>query len=208
MRWLAIAVACFMFSANSAIAEVVVKISKSSQRMAVSVDGAARYNWPVSTGRRGYGTPNGVYRPQRLERYWYSRLYHNAPMPHAIFFHHGYAIHGTTEVARLGFIASHGCVRLHPENAAKLFALVRSQMKNTRIAISDKPIAAPDAPRSAPLVSENESRPEPAVAAPAAVGIAGASLQKPHPARRAEKTRMRTSHFSRIARMDRSGFHW
>ncbi len=42
-------------------ADVVVQIDKSSQRMAVSVDGVRRYNWPVSTGRSGYGTPSGVY---------------------------------------------------------------------------------------------------------------------------------------------------
>ena len=49
-------------------AEVVVQIDKSSQRMAVSVDGALRYNWPVSTGRSGYGTPSGVFHPQMMAR--------------------------------------------------------------------------------------------------------------------------------------------
>ena len=38
-------------------ADVVVQIDKSSQRMAVSVDGMTRYNRPVSTGRSGYGDP-------------------------------------------------------------------------------------------------------------------------------------------------------
>jgi hypothetical protein len=53
--------------------------------MAVSVDGATRYNWPVSTGRRGYGTPSGVFRPQTMARRWFSRRYYNSPMPHSIF---------------------------------------------------------------------------------------------------------------------------
>ena len=44
-------------------AGVVVEIDKSSQRMAVSVDGTTRYSWPVSTGRRGFGTPSGVFHP-------------------------------------------------------------------------------------------------------------------------------------------------
>ena len=58
-------------------------------------------------------------------------------MPHAIFFHKGYAIHGTDYVSRLGQPASHGCVRLHPSHAAALFALVRSQgMGRTRIVVS------------------------------------------------------------------------
>ena len=49
-------------------AEVVVRIDKSSQRMAVSVDGTMRYSWPVSTGRRGFGTPSGVFQPQMMAR--------------------------------------------------------------------------------------------------------------------------------------------
>ncbi len=47
-------------------ADVVVQIDKSSQRMSVSVDGAPRYNWPVSTGGGGYGTPSGVFHPQSM----------------------------------------------------------------------------------------------------------------------------------------------
>src|SRR5882757_1024955 len=103
-------------------ADVLVQIDKSSQRMAVSVDGAMRYNWPVSTGRSGYGTPSGTFHPQMMARRWFSRKYDNSPMPHAIFFYYGFAIHGTTDLARLGGPASHGCVRLHPSHAAALFA--------------------------------------------------------------------------------------
>ena len=119
-------------------ADVVVQIDKASQRMAVSVDGMMRYSWPVSTGRSGYGTPSGVFRPQMMARRWFSRRYYNSPMPHSIFFYHGFAIHGTYELARLGGPASHGCVRLHPSHAAALFALVeRNGPRNTRIVISN-----------------------------------------------------------------------
>ena len=115
-----------------------VHIDKSSQTMTVSVDGLARHQWPVSTGRRGYGTPSGVFHPQMMARRWFSRRYYNSPMPHSIFFYHGFAIHGTTELARLGGPASHGCVRLHPSHAATLFALVeRNGPRNTRIEISN-----------------------------------------------------------------------
>ncbi len=118
-------------------AGVVVRIDKSSQRMSVSVDGAPLYNWPVSTGRRGYGTPSGVFRPRTLARHWFSRKYYNSPMPHSIFFYHGFAIHGTNDLGRLGGPASHGCVRLHPSHAAALFALVqRNGRSNTRIEIN------------------------------------------------------------------------
>ena len=119
-------------------AEVVVQIDKSSQRMAVSVDGAMRYEWPVSTGRDGYGTPSGVFHPQSMARHYFSRKYYNAPMPHAIFFYYGFAIHGTNDLARLGGPASHGCVRLHPSHAAALYALVEHNgPRNTRIEISN-----------------------------------------------------------------------
>src|SRR3978361_951451 len=82
-------------------AAVVVQIDKSSQRMAVSIDGMARYNWPVSTGRNGYGTPGGVFHPHLMARRWFSRKYYNSPMPHSIFFYYGFAIHGTNDLQRL-----------------------------------------------------------------------------------------------------------
>ena len=124
-------------SVNRAVAALVVSIDKSSQRMTVLVDGAPRHSWLVSTGTGG-GPPSGSYRPERMERKWYSRKFNWSPMPHAIFFHEGYAIHGTAYVSRLGSRASHGCIRLHPANAAVLYGLVRSQgMQNTRIVVAN-----------------------------------------------------------------------
>jgi len=105
--------------------------------MSVSVDGVPRYHWAVSTGRAGYGTPSGTYRPQRMERTWFSKEYYNSPTPHSIFFHGGYAIHGSYEIHRLGGPASHGCIRLHPANAATLFAVVKQRgMSDTTIVVS------------------------------------------------------------------------
>lgn len=123
---------------SPARADVVVHIDKSSQRMDVVVDGAPRYSWPVSTGRSGYGTPNGVFRPQMMARRWFSRKYYNSPMPYSIFFYGGFAIHGTNDLARLGGPASHGCVRLHPSHAAALYGLVEREGRGgTRIEISN-----------------------------------------------------------------------
>ena len=109
----------------SAEAGVVAQISLSTQRMDVYVDGNARYSWPVSTSRAGYRTPVGTFRPQALAVWHRSTIYSGSPMPHAIFFHGGYAIHGSYETRYLGRPVSHGCVRLHPAAAAELFSLVR-----------------------------------------------------------------------------------
>lgn len=124
-----------LFAAARAEASIVVRVDKSSQTMRVVVDGEHRFTWAVSTGRAGYNTPNGSYRPQRLERNWRSRKYGMAPMPHSIFFRGGYAIHGTNMVGRLGRVDSHGCIRLAPGNARTLFEMVARQRGATRIVI-------------------------------------------------------------------------
>lgn len=138
---LAVVAAASIVACGAARAEVVVSISKSQQRLAVSVDGSEAYRWPVSTGRRGYTTPSGVFHPVRLERHWYSRKYYNSPMPWSVFFYRGYAVHGTMEAYNLGRAASHGCVRLRPDHARTLFALIkRAGYRNTRIAVFDGPL--------------------------------------------------------------------
>jgi len=132
----ALALAPWLLNAPATAATVVAKIDISSQTMQVLVDGRPRYTWSVSTARRGYVTPIGTYRPQRLEKMWYSRKYNMSPMPHSIFYHRGYAIHGTTSINKLGQPASHGCVRLHPNNARTLFSLVRKHgMNNMRVKV-------------------------------------------------------------------------
>ena len=93
--------------------------------MQVLRNGPPQRVWPVSTARSGKATPMGEFRPYLLKRMHYSSLYDNAPMPHSIFFSGDYAIHGTTATTRLGSPASAGCVRLHPDDAAILFDLVR-----------------------------------------------------------------------------------
>ena len=113
-----------------------VRVNRGSQTMEVSADGAYLHTWRVSTGRRGYGTPAGTFHPQRMAARWFSTVYYNAPMPHAIFFSGGFAIHGSYDIARLGGPASHGCIRLHPSDAATLFGLVqREGMHNTTIVV-------------------------------------------------------------------------
>lgn len=134
-RVLVVLLAC-LATTGTALAGVVVRVDLSRQQMDVSVDGYHYDTWSVSTGRRGYRTPTGSYRPKLLKRRHYSTRYDGAPMPYSIFFRGGYAIHGTSHTRALGRPASHGCIRLHPSNAADLFSLVRRYGRsNTRIVI-------------------------------------------------------------------------
>ena len=122
---------------GSALAQVVAHISLSTQRMNVSIDGVPRFNWAVSTARPGYRTPTGTFKPTALFRYHASTIYSGSPMPYSIFFLRGYAIHGSYETKYLGRPASHGCVRLHPSNAAAFYSLVKTYgAANTVIRIS------------------------------------------------------------------------
>lgn len=73
-----------------------------------------------------------------MHKMWHSRKYNMSPMPYSIFYHGGYAIHGTNAVSKLGSPASHGCVRLHTTNAKRLYALVKKiGPGNTRIVVTD-----------------------------------------------------------------------
>lgn len=121
----------------TASAELLIRIDKASQQMTVIADGEIRHVWPVSTGIARYDTPNGAFRPFRMERDHFSREWDDAPMPYSIFFtKRGHAIHGTNHKS-LGQPASHGCVRLSVENAATLWALVRRQkMANTSVVLT------------------------------------------------------------------------
>jgi hypothetical protein len=128
----------FADGGSAAESALVIAIDKDTQRMTVSLDGVERYVWPVSTGAPGYSTPSGTYAARSMNEMWYSRQWDNAPMPHAVFFtREGHAIHGTNEVKRLGNPASHGCVRLAPQNAETLYELVEETgLDNTQVILA------------------------------------------------------------------------
>jgi hypothetical protein len=166
MRCLAAAavLAALLVSGGAASASILITVDKSTQQMRVEVDGKLRWEWPVSTGRAGHDTPNGRYTAFRLERDHFSREWDDAPMPHSIFFTRaGHAIHGTNHTRQLGRPASAGCVRLAPEHAEALFALVEARgLPQTRVVIEgDLP---PDRP---PLVARRTPQDAPAAAASA-----------------------------------------
>jgi hypothetical protein len=122
------------FSAEAARLDIIV--SKSTQKMTVMVDGEVEYVWPVSTGATGYDTPSGNFKAFRLEEDHESKEWDNAPMPHSVFFTtRGHAIHGSYS-KRIGQRASHGCVRLSPDNAETLFFMVQENgLGNTHVTV-------------------------------------------------------------------------
>jgi L,D-transpeptidase catalytic domain len=135
---LALATVAVAALAPPARADLLISVDKTRQSMTVIVDGAPRYIWPVSTGRPGYNTPSGEFKPFRMDKDHYSQEWDNAPMPYSIFFTlHGDAIHGTDEAKYIGRAVSHGCVRLSVAHAALLWELVKAEgMANTKVVLT------------------------------------------------------------------------
>jgi lipoprotein-anchoring transpeptidase ErfK/SrfK len=141
MRRIVVALLAFLFMQvhlpSAFAATLIANISLSSQTMTVSQNGVVRHRWKVSTARKGYVTPQGSWSAKWLSKNHRSRKYDDAPMPFAVFFNGGYAVHATFDLKRLGRPASHGCIRLHPENAAEFFSLAsQNGLKNTKIVVT------------------------------------------------------------------------
>lgn len=109
-------------------------IDKDLQRLYLYIDGVLTYTWKTSTGRWGNETPDFDTHPDgRIYKRYISTKYPEGDynglgnMPFAVFIEGGYAIHGTTRGSwgRLGSPASHGCIRLHPDNGQIFNVLVR-----------------------------------------------------------------------------------
>ena len=137
---LAIALGASIALPGAASALVRIDVDLGAQTMSVAADSGESFQWPISSGAAGNETPRGTFRPTALYPMVYSWKYGNEPMPHSIFFHGQYAIHGTIEVDALGRPASHGCIRLAPSDAATLYALVSRE--GALIQISGEPAPA------------------------------------------------------------------
>ncbi|MGE0633978.1 MAG: L,D-transpeptidase [Pseudobdellovibrionaceae bacterium] len=108
-------------------------VSISAQRLYLYVNGSHVATWKVSTGlyartKTGNFNPTRVYDRYDSSRYPEGDYKGMGNMPYAVFYYRGYAIHGTPEGnwKKLGRRASHGCIRLHPDNAYRFNRLVRS----------------------------------------------------------------------------------
>jgi L,D-transpeptidase-like protein len=82
---------------------------------------------PVSSGQKGRETPAGIFSVIQKEEEHYSNLYDDAFMPHMQrITWSGIALHGGPLP---GYPASHGCIRLPYDFAARLFDLTRMGMR-------------------------------------------------------------------------------
>lgn len=111
-----------------------VEIIKSKQMLFLHLDGELKDSFPVSTGIKKYATPNLSVNPsgplftKYTSKKWPGGNYKGlGNMPYVVFVRGGYAIHGTTpgNFSKLGTPASHGCVRLHPDNGRVFYELVK-----------------------------------------------------------------------------------
>ncbi|HEY8137360.1 MAG TPA: L,D-transpeptidase [Methylocystis sp.] len=114
------ALAC---SAAPALANVGIRVDLGRQRITIVKNNEPPIVWKISSGRPGYETPTGRFIMQRMDADHFSDEYDQAPMPYAIFFSRGLAIHGSTQPG-LGRPASHGCVRLSVDHARDLYEWV------------------------------------------------------------------------------------
>jgi lipoprotein-anchoring transpeptidase ErfK/SrfK len=110
-------------------------VKKSEQKLYLYVNQQLQATWLVSTGLAdGHETPlldthpNGrIYDSYTSIKYPGGDYKGLGNMPYAVFLYNGFAIHGTGEGnwRRLGRKASHGCVRVHPDNGFIFNRLVR-----------------------------------------------------------------------------------
>lgn len=114
--------------------KVWLQVVKSTQLAYLYVDGVHKNTFKVSTGAPGHGTPNFDRHPNgRIYDRYSSKKFPGGDynglgnMPYAVFIENGFAVHGTAKSnwKKLGSRASHGCIRMHPDNALIFNRLVR-----------------------------------------------------------------------------------
>ncbi len=119
-------------------------IDLATQTMTVRDANGELGHWSISSARGGYKTPTGTFTPHYMSRMHYSKQYNWAPMPNAVFFNEGVAVHATNAVGNLGSPASHGCVRAAPKNAKIFYKLVEKHgMQLTQVTVRGKPPYSP-----------------------------------------------------------------
>src|SRR5262245_47460455 len=102
-------------------------VSLRDQRITIYDAAGWILNAPVSSGQKGRETPAGIFSVIQKEEEHYSNLYDDAYMPHMQrITWSGIALHGGPLP---GYPASHGCIRMPYDFAARLFDLTRMGMR-------------------------------------------------------------------------------
>lgn len=111
------------------------RVSKARQTLYLYVNGRLQDSWPISSGLPGHETPRFDKHPDgRIYDRYTSGKYPGGDynglgnMPYAVFIKGGFALHGTpsSNWSKLGRKASHGCIRMHPDNGYRFNRLVRA----------------------------------------------------------------------------------
>lgn len=128
------------------------EVVKSTQTLYLYINGEIKDSFKVSTGVKKYETPEMSVRPAGpLFTKYTSRKFPGGDykglgnMPYAVFVRGGYAIHGTTpgNFSKLGNRASHGCIRLHPDNGRIFYELVKAiGLEHTWVRVRERPANA------------------------------------------------------------------
>ena len=109
----------------------IITISLSQQRLTVYDKGEVIAHAPVSTGMAGHPTPTGIFSVIGKEVFHRSNIYSGAPMP---FMQRitwsGVALHAGVLP---GYPASHGCIRMPPDFAVRLYGITR---KGARVLVT------------------------------------------------------------------------
>lgn len=102
-------------------------VSKQKRRLAWIVDGTVQFTADVRFGSELTPTRNGSFNVGWKSRNHVSSIYHT-PMPYALFFSGGQAVHYSADFAANGYNgASHGCVNLRDKGVAeRLFDATRA----------------------------------------------------------------------------------
>jgi hypothetical protein len=161
---------------------ILIVVSLPSQKLFVFRDGKLWDSSPISTGRRGYETPAGVFTIMQKKVRHRSTLYDDAPMPYmqrltwaGIAFHAGRVP---------GYPASHGCIRLPASFARKLYGV--TDPATTAVLVSDLPTGSaaealglaagePVAPAPAERMAEALTTPADREAQPQTIQLAAAA---------------------------------
>jgi L,D-transpeptidase catalytic domain len=169
-------------------------ISISRQRLQLYSDGAYVTDAPVATGVASHPTPLGIFSVIQKDRFHRSNIYSDAPMPYMQrITWSGVALH---EGVGLGHPASHGCIRMPHDFAARLWVLsrlgarvivARSELRPTEFADAhlfvhkERPAPEPGPVQTAQTIDAKRTTDAATPSLPGPTGMNAATISDPAP---------------------------